>query len=122
MRISNQQHFLDSHKEIDEGLKHEKSRIVKIRRIFIIVDALMAFGVIPGILWAGFSLNYPIIAILGTLNIEAAFLAYFSFRIGKIMQNMTGYAPNMRFITVHIVNLVLLCIATASQAILNIKT
>ena len=37
------------------------------------------------------------------------------------MQNMTGHAPNMRFITVHIVNLVLLCITTTSQAILNIK-
>ena len=85
------------------------------------MDVLVGLGVIPGILWAGFSQNYPIIVILGTLNIEAALLAYFSFKIGKIMQNMTGHAPNMRFITVHILNLVLLCIVTTSQAILNIK-
>ena len=68
------------------GLKHEKSRIVRIKRIFIIVDVLVGLGVIPGILWAGFSQNYPIIVILGTLNIEAALLAYFSFRIGKIVR------------------------------------
>ena len=48
------EHFLEQHKEVDEGLKREKARITLVKRIFVLVDIIMSFGVIPSLLWIGF--------------------------------------------------------------------
>ena len=81
----------------------------------------MALVVIPAILLGAFYLEVPILFIASILAIESILLAYFSFRIGQIMHHMTGEAPNMRFITAHIVNMVLLCIGSAVQSYINIR-
>ena len=107
------EHFLEQHKEVDEGLKREKARITLVKRIFVLVDIIMSFGVIPSLLWIGFQNGKEIMVFASVLTLQSVLLAIFSYWIGRIMKRMTGSSINVRMISIHITNMVLLCLVAA---------